>query len=138
VLPDDDIAICAQISGQLASEQNLRSAYIDFRKRKDLPSVDLSAEADPAHKVHLCMECLLDCYRARRVEANNYELDEVSCYRGTLMEGIGIRQEGLYPRKQKDELGLQRKRGFSSVAHHGFTRGLEALRQASADSPQRR
>lgn len=104
---------------------------MEFRKKKGLPAIDLitpTSSVTDQHKMRLCMECLLDCFQARRVDPNSYELDEVSCYRGTLLEGIGIRQEGRYPRKQKDELGIQRKRGFSNVPHHGFTRGLESLR----------
>ena len=30
---------------------------------------------------------------------NDYELDEVSAYRGTLMQGIGMKQDGRYARK---------------------------------------
>lgn len=128
----------ADISAQLAFEQNLRNAYTEFRKKKGLPTVDLIAQtslgtsATEQHKMRLCMESLLECFQARRVDPNSYELDEVSCYRGTLLEGIGIRQEGRYPRKQKDELGIQRKRGFSNVPHHGFTRGIESMRLGSA------
>ena len=59
------------------------------------------------HFVKLCLECLLDCFQARRVEVGNYELDEVGGYRGTLLAGIGLRQEGRYGRKLGDEMGIQ-------------------------------
>ena len=86
-----------EISAQLPSEPNLRNAYTEYRKKKGLPAVDLTAQtslgssAAEQHKMRLSMECLLECFQARRVDPNSYELDEVSCYRGTLLEGIGIR-----------------------------------------------
>ena len=52
------------------------------------------------------MDCLLDCFQARRVDSGDYELDEVSAYRGTLMHGIGIKTDGRYPRRLGDELGI--------------------------------
>ena len=63
----------------------------------------------------MCFKALLECFQPRRVENDDYELDEVSCYRGTLMAGIGLAKHGRYPRKLGDELGLQKKRAFDKT-----------------------
>ena len=49
--------------------------------------------------MQIFMEFLLEYFQARLVEAaggEQRELDEVSAYRGTLMEGIGLKQEGPF------------------------------------------
>ena len=61
-------------------------------------------------------------------------VDKEDCFRGTFLEGIGVRQEGRYPRVLKDEMGLDRKRGFSNT-HHGFARGLDSIGISTVDSP---
>jgi len=45
------------------------------------------------------MDCLLECFQARRVEQGHYELDEVSGYRGSILQGIGLTKHGRYNRK---------------------------------------
>ena len=52
------------------------------------------------------IDSLLECFQDRSFDAGDYELDEVSAYRGTLMQGIGIKTEGRYPRRLGDELGI--------------------------------
>lgn len=69
---------------------------------------------------------MLECFQARKVESGNYELDEVSGYRGSILQGIGIAQHGRYPRKLGDELGIQRKRTFVTT-QHGVSKGFEEL-----------
>lgn len=74
--------------------------------------IDFNNQEAP-HEVRLCMDCLLDSFQARRVEPGDYELDEVSAYRGTLMQGIGLKPDGRYPRRLGDELGIEmKKRAF--------------------------
>lgn len=114
---EEDLAVNEEMSKSIPDEENLKNAYNAFRQRKGLTAVDFTTidyKSSP-HKVQLCFNCLFDCFQARRVEANDYELDEVSAYRGTMMEGIGIKQNGRYPRKLGDELGLQRKRPFDKT-----------------------
>ena len=80
-------------------------------------------------EMQIFMEFLLEYFQARLVEAaggEQRELDEVSAYRGTLMEGIGLKQEGPFQRRLGDELGIQRKRAFQNT-HHGISKGFEEL-----------
>lgn len=104
--------MCQEISKQLPVELNLQKAYNDYRRRKDLQSINFSDKASEDHRVALCLECLLECFQARRVEQGNIELDEVSCYRNTILQGIGLTKHGHYPRKLGDEMGIPRKRLF--------------------------
>jgi hypothetical protein len=76
--------------------------------------------------VQHCLECLLECFQARRVDAGDYELDEVSAYRGSIMQGIGITKHGHYSRKLADELGIPRKRAFETT-QHALSKGFEEL-----------
>ena len=105
------MVICQDVSKSVAEDENLQSAYNSFRNRKGLDMIDFKKLELP-HEVRFCMDCLLDCFEPQRVDLGNYELDEVSAYRGTLMHGIGIKPEGRYPRRLGDELGIQRKRAF--------------------------
>lgn len=56
----------------------MRACYNDFRRKKDLEVIDFSTTESEAHQVKLCIECLLKCFQARRVDQGDYELDEVS------------------------------------------------------------
>ena len=114
IVEEDDILMCQEISKSLSVEPNLQKAYNDFRKKKELHALDFNEKGAKEHHVVLCLECLLECFRARRVEAGNIELDEVSCYRGTIMQGIGLTKHGHYSRKLGDELGIPRKRLFEN------------------------
>ena len=105
-----DIAMAQEISKQLCIEENLQKAYNRFRMKKDLEPVDFSAPENRVYLVKLCLEMLLECFQARRVESGNYELDEVSAYRGSILQGIGLTKHGRYNRKQGDEMGIPRKR----------------------------
>lgn len=64
------------------------------------------------------------------MESGNYELDEVSAYRGSIMQGIGLTKHGNYPRKLGDEMGLTRKRAFDK-SQHGISMGFEELSMPS-------
>lgn len=94
-------------------EVNLQKAYNEYRGRNDLQSINFSDnKASADHRLALCIECLLECFQARRVEKGNIELDEVSCYRNTILQGIGLTKHGHYARKLSDEMGIPRKRLF--------------------------
>lgn len=102
VVNEEDMSMNEEITKQAPEEANIKKAYAEFRNVKGLAPVDWAA--NPDHKVSLCIECLLEAFQARRVEAGDYELDEVSQYRGTIMQGIGLTMHGRYPRKLGDEL----------------------------------
>jgi len=74
--------------------------------------IDYNDKSKKTHFVKFCIECLLNCFQARRVEKGNYELDEVSGYRGSIFQGIGLLKDGRYNRKQGDEMGIPHKRQF--------------------------
>ena len=92
----------------------MRACYNDFRRKKDLDVIDFSTAESEAHQVKLCIECLLKCFQARKVDQGDYELDEVSVYRGTIMAGIGLTKSGRYPSKLGDELAIPRKKTFGA------------------------
>ena len=118
--------MCEEISKTIANEDHVKAAYNEFRKRNNLATIDFSDKSNDKHRIMLCIDCLLDCFQARRVEQGNYELDEVSGYRGSIWQGIGIAQHGRYPRKLGDELGIPRKRAFDNT-QHGVSKGFEEL-----------
>ena len=90
-ISEDDLVINEDVSKTMMEEENLQTAYNEFRNRKGLSMIDFKDPSNLPHNVQLCMNCLLESFQARRVEAGDYELDEVSAYRGTLMQGIGIK-----------------------------------------------
>jgi len=113
------MAMCDEISRNLANEEGMKVAYNDFRRKKDLEPIDFSdADVVATHKVNLCIDCLLTCFQARKVERGDYELDEVSAYRGSIMQGIGLTKHGRYPRKLGDELDIPRKKTFATNMQH--------------------
>jgi len=57
---------------------------------------------------------------------NDLDYDEVSCYKGTIMQGIGIAKDGPHYRKLGDELGIQKRRAFETN-HHALSKGFEGL-----------
>ena len=109
------------INRTMTDEENMKNAYNEFRKKKGLPAVEFPADGaastTPAHKVQLCLDCLLECFKARRVEEADVQLDEVSAYRGSIMQGIGLTKHGRYARKLGDEMGIQKKRPFDNNMH---------------------
>ena len=125
-ISEDDMTVNEDISKSVIEDQNLKSAYNEFRNRKGLSIVDFDDLYQSPHQVRLCMDCLLDCFQARRADVGDCDLDEVSAYRNTLMHGIGMKQDGRYPRKQGDEMGIQRKRAFMKT-HHGLSEGFKDL-----------
>ena len=91
-----------------------------------LDTIDFSDPANAEHKVQLSIDCLLDCFEARKIDGQDREDDVTTAYRGTVMHGIGLTKAGRYPRKLGDEMGIQRKRAFE-VNHHGLSKGFEEL-----------
>lgn len=73
------------VSKSLNGEDNLRNAYNDFRWRKNLDIINFKDPSMNAHFIKFCVDCLLECFQARRVEKGDYELDEVSAYRGSIL-----------------------------------------------------
>lgn len=82
--------------------------------------------ANPDHKVCLCLNCQLEAFQARRLEPGDYELDEVSAFRGSIMQGIGLTKHGRYPRKLTDELGIPKKKTFENN-QHGVSKAFAEL-----------
>ena len=78
----------------------------------------------------MCIDCLLECFQARRAQEGDIELDEVSAYRGSILQGIGLTKHGNYQRKLGDEMGLTRKRAFDK-SQHGLSKGFEELAMPS-------
>ena len=78
----------------------------------------------------MCIDCLLECFQARRAQEGDIELDEVSAYRGSILQGIGLTKHGNYQRKLQDEMGLTRKRAFDK-SQHGLSKGFEELAMPS-------
>lgn len=124
IVNQEDYTLNEDISKQILEEENVKNAYIDYRNKKGMTAIDFKATIN--HKVCLCVECLLDCFQARRVEPDDYELDEVSAYRGSILQGIGLTKHGRYARKLGDELGIQRKRTFEKT-QHALSKGFEQL-----------
>lgn len=65
IADEEDLALNEEINRTLAEEANVKTAYNEFRKKRGLTAIDFSARpADPkmAHKVQLCIECLLECF----------------------------------------------------------------------------
>ena len=94
-----DISMALETSKILHTEDNLQKAYNDYRFKNNLDYIDFKDPKHQAHFIKLSPECLLDCFQARRVDKGDYELDEVSGYRGSILQGIGLKQEGRYGRK---------------------------------------
>ena len=80
-----------ETSKLLATEENLQKAYNDYRWRNHLDYIDFKDPNHQAHFIKLSPECLLECFQARRVDKGDYELDEVSGYRGSILQGIGLK-----------------------------------------------
>ena len=108
----------------MSEEENVKNAYDQYRIRMGLPAIDWTS--NPAHKPSLCLDAFVDCFQARRAEPGDYELDEVSAYRGSIMAGIGMTKHGRYNRKLGDELGIPRKRCFDTT-QHALSPGFEQL-----------
>lgn len=131
IVEEEDEAMCEEISRLLIEEPNVVNSYNEFRNRKGLSQVDAGEVKN--HRVIMCMDCLLECFQPRRVNEGDYELDEVSAYRGSLFQGIGLTKHGHYARKLGDEMNIPRKRAFANSMHGPSTEfqkcGLPANRE---------
>ena len=78
----------------------------------------------------MCIDCLLECFQARRAQEGDVEFEETSAYRGSILQGIGLTKHGHYSRKLQDEMGLKRKRAFET-GQHGPSKGFEELAMPS-------
>ena len=63
-----DFELNVQVTNRLQKEEKLRAAYSTFRVRKGLSEVNDLGKNEDGHKVSLCLECLLECFRAKFVE----------------------------------------------------------------------
>ena len=122
ILNEEDLKINEDISLSIPEEMHVTLAYNEFRKKKSMQIIDFSDRANKDHKLQLCMDCLLECFEAKKLE----KIDEVSAYRGSLMHGIGLMKYGQYSRKLGDEMGIQQKRSFENT-HHGISKGFGQL-----------
>ena len=63
ILEEEDMAMCDEISRNLVNEIEMKVAYNDFRRKRDLEPIDFSNEDVAAnHRVNLCIDCLLTCF----------------------------------------------------------------------------
>lgn len=138
ITDEEDLALNDEINQGLQDEDNVKNAYNAFRKKRGLQAVDFAAgqqqkagaaKSSP-HQVTLCIDCLLECFQAKQLPEGSIELDEVSAYRGSILQGIGLTKHGHYQRKLGDEMGLTRKRAFEK-GQHGLSKGFEELAMPS-------
>ena len=70
IADEEDMALNEEISQNLVEEDNVKNAYNAFRKKRGLAPIDFNAgqqmSAESQHKVQMCIDCLLECFQARR------------------------------------------------------------------------
>ena len=120
----EDLATLEDIYRFSDDENDVKNAYIEFRRRKGLPAIEFPAEGSAMTEEQLrlmvCLDSILECFKARKAREANLEeidFDEVSAYKGTIMAGIGLTKHGRYERKLGDEMGIQKKRPFDNNMH---------------------
>ena len=100
IADEEDLALNDEINQNITEEDNVKSAYNEFRKKRGLAAIDFSAKTADGkaseHRVQMCIDCLLECFQAKRMQEGDIEFDEVSAYRGSIMQGIGLTKHGHY------------------------------------------
>jgi len=58
--------LCDRIASTMKDEAGLRFAYDEFRRSKDLPSIDYASlnAANQIVNFTFCLACLLQCFKA--------------------------------------------------------------------------
>ena len=59
-ITEEDQVMNQDISKQISEEDNIKTAYNEFRNKKGLKPIDFTAT--PNYQVQSCLECLLECF----------------------------------------------------------------------------